>query len=95
MSFTTNDYVNISEDDTITFTIDFDIPDNPKSYTFTYPLNKLYVNTIQLFKTIPQMTAYLNKINIYLTSTFHLTLRRPTRKFTGSYVDTYIYVVSI
>ena len=95
MSFTTNDYANIGEDDTITFTIDFDIPNNPKSYTFTYPLNKLYVNTIQFFKTIRLSTAYFIKISIYLTSTFPLILRAPTRKFSGSYVETYIYVVSI
>lgn len=95
LSFTTNDYANISEDDTITFTIDFDITNNPKSYTFTYPLNKLYLQCIQFFKTFPIRTDCLNKISIYLTPTFPLLLRRPVRKFSGSLVNTFIYVVSI
>ena len=52
LSFTTSDYINISEDDTITFTIEFDIIARPTVFTFTYPLHKLYLQTIKLFKTI-------------------------------------------
>ena len=89
LSFTTSDYVNISEDDTITFTFEFDIIARPTVFTFTYPLHKLYLQTIQIFKTILFRTAYLNKISIYLTSTFPLKLRSPSNGYT------YIYVVGI
>ena len=89
LSFTTSDYINISEDDTITFTIDFIRPNKQDSYTFTYPLHKLYLQTIQLFKTFNEKTAYLNKISNYLTSTFPLKLRSPSNGYT------YIYVVGI
>ena len=94
LSFTTSDYVNISEDDTITFTIEFDIIARPTVFTFTYPLHKLYLQTIQIFKTILFRTAYLNKISIYLTSTFPLKLRSPSNKITSD-AKTYIYVVGI
>ena len=94
LSFTTSDYINISEDDTITFTIDFIRPNKQDSYTFTYPLHKLYLQTIQLFKTFNEKTAYLNKISIYLTSTFPLKLRSPSNKITSD-AKTYIYVVGI
>ena len=89
LSFTTSDYINISEDDTITFTFEFDIIARPTVFTFTYPLHKLYLQTIQIFKTILFRTAYLNKISIYLTSTFPLKLRSPSNGYT------YIYVVGI
>ena len=89
LSFTTSDYVNISEDDTITFTFEFIIPNRQDTYTFTYPLHKMYLQTIQLFKTFYEETAYLNKISIYLTSTFPLKLRSPSNGYT------YIYVVGI
>ena len=89
LSFTTSDYNNISEDDTITFTFEFDIIARPTVFTFTYPLHKLYLQTIQIFKTILFRTAYLNKISIYLTSTFPLKLRSPSNGYT------YIYVVGI
>ena len=89
LSFTTSDYINISEDDTITFTIEFDIIARPTVFTFTFPLHKMYLQTIQLFKTFYEKTAYLNKISIYLTSTFPLKLRSPSNGYT------YIYVVGI
>ncbi len=89
LSFTTSDYININEDDTITFTFEFDIIARPTVFTFTYPLHKLYLQTIQIFKTILFRTAYLNKISIYLTSTFPLKLRSPSNGYT------YIYVVGI
>ena len=89
LSFTTSDYINISEDDTITFTIEFDIIENHKETTITFPLHKLYLQTIQIFKTFLFKTAYLNKISIYLTSTFPLKLRSPSNGYT------YIYVVGI
>ena len=89
LSFTTSDYINISEDDTITFTIEFDIIENHKETTITFPLHKMYLQTIQLFKTFYEKTAYLNKISIYLTSTFPLKLRSPSNGYT------YIYVVGI
>ena len=89
LSFTTSDYVNISEDDTITFTIEFDIIANHKENTITFPLHKMYLQTIQIFKTFQYKTAYLNKISIYLTSTFPLKLRSPSNGYT------YIYVVGI
>ena len=95
LSFTTSDYNNISEDDTITFTIEFIRPDRQDSYTFTYPLHKLYLQTIQIFKTILFRTAYLNKISIYLTSTFPLKLRSPSNEITYTKAKTYIYVVGI
>ena len=94
LSFTTSDYVNISEDDTISFTIEFNTSNNQNSYKFTYPLHKMYLQTIQFFKTIRYSTADLKKISIYLTSTFPLTLRWPSNK-TATYARTYIYVVSI
>ena len=94
LSFTTSDYVNISEDDIITFTIEFIRPNRQYSYTFTYPLHKMYLQTIQLFKTINENTAYLNKISIYLTSTFPLKLRSPSNEITSK-PKTYIYVVGI
>ena len=89
LSFTTSDYNNISEDDTITFTIEFDIIANHKEITITFPLHKMYLQTIQIFKTFLYKTAYLNKISIYLTSTFPLKLRSPSNGYT------YIYVVGI
>ena len=94
LSFTTSDYVNISEDDTITFTIEFNTSDIQQSYTFTYPLHKMFLQTIQFFKTIRYSTAYLNKINIYLTSTFPLTLRWPSTK-TAKNAKQYCYIVGI
>ena len=94
LSFTTSDYVNISEDDTISFTIEFNTSNNQNSYKFTYPLHKMYLQTIQFFKTIRYSTVDLKKISIYLTSTFPLTLRWPSNK-TATYARTYIYVVSI
>ena len=54
----------------------------------------MYLQTIQLFKTINENTAYLNKISIYLTSTFPLTLRSPSNEITSD-AKTYIYVVGI
>ena len=94
LSFTTSDYVNISEDDTITFTIEFDIIENHKESTITFPLHKMYLQTIQLFKTFYEKTTYLNKISIYLTSTFPLKLRSPSNEITSD-AKTYIYVVGI
>ena len=95
LSFTTSDYVNISEDDTITFTIEFDIIENHKENTITFPLHKMYLQTIQIFKTFQYKTAYLNKISIYLTSTFPLKLRSPSNEITYTKAKTYIYVVGI
>lgn len=89
LSFTTTNYNNITDNDTITFTIEFVRPDRQDSYTFTYPLHKLYLQTIQFVKTFNEKTANLNKISIYLTSTFPLKLRSPSNGFT------YIYVVGI
>ena len=94
LSFTTSDYINISEDDTITFTIEFIRPNRQNTYTFTYPLHKMYLQTIQLFKTFNEKTAYLNKISIYLTSTFPLKLRSPSNNI-AHVAKTYIYVVGI
>ena len=95
LSFTTSDYNNITDNDTITFTIEYDIPGNPiKEFTFTYPLHRLYLQTINLFKTIRYGTAYLNKLSIYLTSTFPLKLREPSTKI-AHYAKTFIYVVGI
>ena len=94
LSFTTSDYNNITDNDTITFTIEFNTSNNQNSYKFTYPLHKMFLQTIQFFKTIRYSTANLNKISIYLTSTFPLTLRWPSNK-TATYARTYIYVVSI
>ena len=95
LSFTTSDYNNISEDDTITFTFEFIRSNRQDTYTFTYPLHKMYLQTIQLFKTINEKTAYLNKISIYLTSTFPLKLRSPSNEITYTKPKTYIYVVGI
>ena len=94
LSFTTSDYNNITDNDTITFTIEFNTSNNQKSYKFTYPLHKMYLQTIQFFKTIRYSTALLNKISIYLTSTFPLKLRWPSNK-TATYARTYIYIVGI
>ena len=93
LPFTTSDYINISEDDTITFTIEFNTSDIQQSYTFTYPLHKMFLQTIQFFISF-RITALLNKISIYLTSTFPLKIRSPSRA-TAKYARTYIYVVSI
>ena len=89
LSFTTSNYIDISDDDTITFTIEFIRPDRQDSYTFTYPLHKLYLQTIQFVKTFNEKLLNLNKISIYLTSTFPLKLRSPSNGYT------YIYVVGI
>ena len=90
LSFTTSDYNNITDNDTISFTIEYYISGKPnKEFTFTYPLHKLYLQTINLFKTIRYGTAYLNKLSIYLTSTFPIKLRSPSNGYT------YIYVVGI
>lgn len=94
LPFITSNYNNITDNDTITFTIEFNTSGIQESYTFTYPLHKMYLQTIQFFKTIRYRTVLLNKISIYLTSTFPLTLRWPSNK-TATYARTYIYVVSI
>ena len=94
LSFTTSDYNNITDNDTITFTIEFDIIENHKETTITFPLHKMYLQTIQLFKTFYEKTTYLNKISIYLTSTFPLKLRSPSNEITSD-AKTYIYVVGI
>ncbi len=95
LSFTTSDFNNITDNDTITFTIEYDISGKPnKEFTFTYPLHKLYLQTINLFKTIRYGTAYLNKLSIYLTSTFPIKLREPSTEIV-SYAKTFIYVVGI
>ena len=93
LSFTTSDYNNITDNDTITFTIEFNTSDIQQSYTFTYPLHKMFLQTIQFFKTI-RITALLNKISIYLTSTFPLKLRYPSRE-TAFYAKQYCYIVGI
>ena len=54
----------------------------------------MFLQTIQFFKTIRYSTAYLNKINIYLTSTFPLTLRWPSTK-TAKNAKQYCYIVGI
>ena len=92
LSFTTSDYNNITDNDTISFIIEFNTSNNQKSYKFTYPLHKMYLQTIHFFK--QYSTAYLNKISIYLTSTFPLTLRITSNEITSD-AKTYIYVVSI
>ena len=94
LSFTTSDYNNITDNDTITFTIEFNTSDIQQSYTFTYPLHKMFLQTIQFFKTIRYSTADLNKISIYLTSTFPLKLRYPSTK-TAKYANQYCYIVGI
>ena len=93
LPFTTSDYNNITDNDTITFTIEFNTSDIQQSYTFTYPLHKMFLQTIQFFKTI-RITALLNKISIYLTSTFPLKLRYPSIK-TAKYAKQYCYIVGI
>ena len=93
LSFTTSDYNNITDNDTITFTIEFNTPDIQQIYTITYPLHKMFIQTIQLFKTI-RITTLLNKISIYLTSTFPLNLRYPSTK-TAKYAKQYCYIVGI
>ena len=93
LSFTTSNYNNITDNDTITFTIEFIRPNRQNSYTFTYPLHKLYLQTIQLFKTFNEETTDLNKISIYLTSTFPLKLRAPQKYIYRA--KTYIYVIGI
>lgn len=93
LSFTTTNYNNITDNDTITFTIEFNTSDIQQSYTFTYPLHKMFLQTIQFFKTI-RITALLNKISIYLTSTFPLKLRYPSRE-TALYAKQYCYIVGI
>ena len=93
LPFTTTNYNNITDNDTITFTIEFNTSDIQQSYTFTYPLHKMFLQTIQFFKTI-RITALLNKISIYLTSTFPLTLRYPSRE-TALYAKQYCYIVGI
>ena len=93
LSFTTSDYNNITDNDTITFTIEFNTSDIQQSYTFTYPLHKMFLQTIQFFKTI-RITALLNKISIYLISTFPLKLRYPSRE-TAFYAKQYCYIVGI
>ena len=94
LSFTTSDYNNISEDDTITFTFEFDIIANHRENTLTFPLHKMYLQTIQIFKTFQYKTAYLNKLSIYLTSTFPIKLREPSTEIV-SHAKTFIYVVGI
>ena len=58
LSFTTSNYIDISEDDTITFTIEFVRPDRQDSYTFTYPLHKLYLQTIHSVAASVDMVAH-------------------------------------
>ena len=69
LSFTTSDYNNISEDDTITFTIEFIRPNRQDSYTFTYPLHKMYLQLLGVIKLCSVVFGLLlTEINALLSS---------------------------
>jgi hypothetical protein len=94
LSFVTNDYENISDNDNITFTVTITYGDNStKDYNYTYPLNKLYLQTIQFFNTIQTNTAWTTITDLYITSTFPLTLRAPSR--TSQVETTYVYLINL
>lgn len=94
LSFVTSDYENISDNDNITFTVTITYGDNStKDYNYTYPLNKLYLQTIQFFNTIQTSTAWTKKTDLYITSTFPLTLRAPSR--TSQVETTYVYLINL
>lgn len=94
LSFVTSDYENISDNDNITFTVTITYGDNStKDYNYTYPLNKLYLQTIQFFNTIPTNTAWTTITDLYITSTFPLTLRAPSR--TSQHETTYVYLINL
>lgn len=96
LSFVTSDYENISDNDNITFTVTItydDIDNSTKDFNYTYPLNKLYLQTIQFFNTIQTSTAWAKTIDLYITSTFPLTLRAPSR--TSQVETTYVYLINL
>lgn len=96
LSFVTNDYENISDNDNITFTVTITYDDEDKStkdFNYTYPLNKLYLQTIQFFNTIQTSTAWTTLTDLYITSTFPLTLRAPSR--TSQVETTYVYLINL
>ncbi|MBR2022091.1 MAG: hypothetical protein IJ997_00210 [Mycoplasmataceae bacterium] len=96
LSFITSDYENISDNDNITFTVTItygDIDNSTKDFNYTYPLKKLYLQTIQFFRTISTSTAWAKKIDLSIRSTFPLTLRAPSR--TSQVETTYIYLINL
>lgn len=93
LSFVTSDYENISDNDNITFTVTITYNDNStQDFNYTYPLHKLYLQTIQFFKTIYTNTAETNMTDLYVTSTFPLKLRAPSR---SQYETTYVYLINL
>jgi len=69
LSFTSSDFTAITSNDTITF----DIAINNKVYTYTYPVQPLFMNMYDLFDTTP-VNDTINTFTITATSTTPLML---------------------
>lgn len=92
LSFVTSDYEKLSGTIRIGITITYG-DNSTKDYDFFYPLKKLYLQTIQFFRTFPTSTAWVEKIDLFVRSPFPLTLRAPSR--TSQYETTYVYLINL
>ena len=96
LSFATSDYNNITESDNII--IDCicysNHAGNFASYRITQYLKKQYINTINITHT-KNLNSLLNKITIYVKSTFPVKLRAPRIINDGNKAYTYLYFINI
>lgn len=96
LSFATSDYNNITENDNII--IDCICYSNHfgnfASYRITQKLKKQYINTINITHT-QHINSLLNKITIYVTSTFPVKLRAPKIVNNNNKSYTYLYFINV
>lgn len=78
LSFTSSDFTAITSDATITF----DIAINDKVYTYTYPVQPLFMNMYDLFNTIP-VNDTIKSFTITATSTTPLTVFNMNKTHSG------------
>lgn len=96
LSFATSDYNNITESDNII--IDCICyskhAGNFNPYRITQKLKKQYINTVNITHTT-HINSLLNKITIYVTSTFPVKLRAPKIISADNKSYTYLYFINI
>lgn len=89
LSFSTSNYSQITSTDSITISIQTITPDGGNIKTFPYRLYPQYVNCCQFVDHEP-IDAFIQYINVYVTSTVPVTLMEPIRrgiKISTVYID--------
>ena len=89
LAFSTSDYSSITSTDSITISIQTITPDGGNIKTFPYQLYPQYVNCCQFVDHEP-IDAFIQYINVYVTSTVPVTLMEPTlrdTKVSTVYID--------